>query len=143
MIGSEVIAPQKFVSIGSPWHRLHRVIGLRQILRSPRLTLVGQLVHSRDKLGRDFGELVGEPSAGVIATDNLDGLLGLGSQLVQPRPNMLRPERLKFALADAGDDVEAVAGLTVPYAIYLAEVARTSLHYALEVRHLDRFCSMV
>jgi hypothetical protein len=31
-------------------------IALRQILRSPQLKLVGQLVHSRDKVGRDSGK---------------------------------------------------------------------------------------
>lgn len=57
-------------------------IALRQILRSPRLKLVGQLVHSRDKAGRDSGELVDEPAAGVIATDSLDDLLALDADCV-------------------------------------------------------------
>ena len=52
-------------------------IALRQILRSPRLQLVGQLVHSPDKVGRDSGELVDERATGVIATDSLDDLLAL------------------------------------------------------------------
>jgi len=34
-------------------------IALRHILRSPRLKLVGQMVHSLDKVGGDSGELVG------------------------------------------------------------------------------------
>ncbi len=57
-------------------------IALGQILRSPRLKLVGQLVHSRDKVGRDSGELVGEPAVGVIATDSLDELLALDADCV-------------------------------------------------------------
>jgi 2,4-diaminopentanoate dehydrogenase len=57
-------------------------IALRQILRSPRLKLVGQLVHSRDKVGRDSGELVDLPTAGVIATDSLDELLALDADCV-------------------------------------------------------------
>src|ERR1700758_3676810 len=57
-------------------------IALRQILRAPRLKLVGQLVHSPDKVGRDSGELVGEPAAGVIATDSLDDLLSLDADCV-------------------------------------------------------------
>jgi hypothetical protein len=57
-------------------------IALRQILRAPRLKLVGQLVHSPDKVGRDSGELVGEPAAGVIATDSLDELLALDADCV-------------------------------------------------------------
>ncbi|OBG24593.1 hypothetical protein A5764_09325 [Mycobacterium sp. 852002-51057_SCH5723018] len=57
-------------------------IALRQILRSPRLKLVGQLVHSPDKVGRDSGELVDLPAAGVIATDSLDDLLALDADCV-------------------------------------------------------------
>ena len=57
-------------------------IALRQILRSPRLKLVGQLVHSHDKVGRDSGELVDERTAGVIATDSLDDLLALDADCV-------------------------------------------------------------
>lgn len=57
-------------------------IALQQILRSPRLKLVRQLVHSRDKVGRDSGQLVDEPTAGVIATDSLDDLLALDADCV-------------------------------------------------------------
>lgn len=57
-------------------------IALRQILRSPRLELIGQLVHSPDKVGRDSGELVDEPAAGVIATGTLDDLLALDADCV-------------------------------------------------------------
>lgn len=57
-------------------------IALRQILQSPTLTLVGHLVHSFDKVGRDSGELVGEPAAGVIATGRFDELLALDADCV-------------------------------------------------------------
>lgn len=57
-------------------------IALRQILRSPRLQLVGHLVHSREKVGRDSGELVDRPAAGVMATDNLTDLLALEADCV-------------------------------------------------------------
>lgn len=50
-------------------------IALRQILRSPRFQLVAHLVHSRDKVGRDSGDLVGESPAGVEALDSLDDFL--------------------------------------------------------------------
>jgi 2,4-diaminopentanoate dehydrogenase len=52
-------------------------IALRHVLRSPRLELVSQLVHSPDKVGRDSGELVGEPAVGVWATDSLEDFLAL------------------------------------------------------------------
>src|ERR1700742_833420 len=57
-------------------------IVLRHILRSPRVELVGHLAHSQDKVGRDSGELVGEPAAGVAATDSLDEFLELDADCV-------------------------------------------------------------
>jgi hypothetical protein len=57
-------------------------IALGQVLRSPRLELVGHLVHSRDKAGQDSGELVGNPPAGVTATDNVEDFLALDADCV-------------------------------------------------------------
>lgn len=57
-------------------------IALRHILRSPQFKLVGQLVHTADKVGRDSGELIGEPAVGVIATGDLDDLLALEADCV-------------------------------------------------------------
>ena len=57
-------------------------IGLRQILRSPRLGSVGQLVHSLEKVGRDSGELVGEPAVGIVATDSIDDFLAVDTDCV-------------------------------------------------------------
>jgi hypothetical protein len=57
-------------------------IALRQILRSPRFELVGHLVHSRDKVGRDSGDLVGEPVTGVETVGNVEDLLALDADCV-------------------------------------------------------------
>lgn len=57
-------------------------IALRQILRSPRLQLVGHLVHSREKVGRDSAELVGETAVGVAATDSVEEFLALDADCV-------------------------------------------------------------
>jgi hypothetical protein len=57
-------------------------IALRHILRSPRLELVGQLVHSLNKVGRDSGELVGEPAVGVVATDSMKDFLALDADCI-------------------------------------------------------------
>jgi 2,4-diaminopentanoate dehydrogenase len=57
-------------------------IALRQVLRSPRLELVGHLVHSRDKAGQDSGELVGDSAVGVSATDSVDDFLALDADCV-------------------------------------------------------------
>jgi hypothetical protein len=57
-------------------------LALRQVLRSPRLELVGHLVNSRDKAGRDSGELVGGSAVGVIANDSLSDFLALDADCV-------------------------------------------------------------
>ena len=57
-------------------------IALRQILRSPRFELVGHLVHSRDKVGRDSGNIVGEPAAGVEALGSFEDFLALDADCV-------------------------------------------------------------
>ena len=57
-------------------------IALRQILRSPGLQLVGHLVHSREKVGRDSAELVGESAVGVAATDRVEEFLALDADCV-------------------------------------------------------------
>jgi hypothetical protein len=57
-------------------------IALRQILRSPHFELVGHLVHGRDKVGRDAGELVGESAANVEASDSFADFVALDADCV-------------------------------------------------------------
>ncbi len=57
-------------------------IALRQVLRSPRLELVGHLVHSREKAGRDAGELAGESPVGVAAIADADDFLAIDADCV-------------------------------------------------------------
>lgn len=57
-------------------------IALRNVLRSPHLELVGHLVHTAGKVGRDSGELVGAPAVGVMATDSFEDFLALDADCV-------------------------------------------------------------
>lgn len=50
---------------------------LRAILRNPELELVGHYVSSPEKVGRDSGELVGAPRAGITTTNNWAELVDL------------------------------------------------------------------
>lgn len=54
----------------------------RAILDNPALELVGLWVHSETKVGTDAGELVGRPSVGVVATNDVDALLDLHPDVV-------------------------------------------------------------
>jgi hypothetical protein len=69
---------------------------LRAIAAHPELELVGALVYSEEKAGRDAGELVGIGPIGVIATNDPDEILALDADCVvhmsqmalDPRPHL-------------------------------------------------------
>lgn len=58
------------------------VPALRTVVSNPALELAGVLVSSREKVGRDAGELVGLPALGVLATDDVDAMLASGVDAV-------------------------------------------------------------
>ena len=55
---------------------------LRAVIEHPELELVGLYVYSEEKAGRDAGELCGLPSTGVVATRDVDEIVGLGADCV-------------------------------------------------------------
>lgn len=55
---------------------------LRAVITHPGLDLVGVVVHSHDKDGRDAGELCGMPATGVIAGRDIDAALSLPADVV-------------------------------------------------------------
>jgi len=59
---------------------------LRGVIEHPELELVGVVVHSPDKIGRDAGDLGGTGPTGVGATDDLDAILDLGADCVLYMP---------------------------------------------------------
>jgi 2,4-diaminopentanoate dehydrogenase len=50
---------------------------IRRIVRNPDMTLVGVLVHSEEKAGRDVGELVGIEPLGIAATRDVGEIIAL------------------------------------------------------------------
>jgi 4-hydroxy-tetrahydrodipicolinate reductase len=63
---------------------------LRAIIEHPDLELVGVLVSDPAKVGRDAGELCGVGATGVIATDDVDAVLGLAPDCVCHCPRNTR-----------------------------------------------------
>jgi 2,4-diaminopentanoate dehydrogenase len=55
---------------------------LRAIVDHPDTELVGHVAHDPDKVGRDVGELIGYPPAGLLATADLDEALAAGPDVV-------------------------------------------------------------
>ena len=48
------------------------VAAIRAVLEHPDLALVGCWVHSKDKAGRDVGDIIGSEPIGVRATDSVE-----------------------------------------------------------------------
>ena len=55
---------------------------IRAVLSHSELELVGVIVASRDKVGRDAGDIAGVGSTGVIATDDWRSVLDAGADAV-------------------------------------------------------------
>jgi 2,4-diaminopentanoate dehydrogenase len=55
---------------------------LRAVIEHPRMKLVGLYVHSRQKAGRDAGELCGVGPVGVSATNSIDEIVASGADCV-------------------------------------------------------------
>ena len=59
---------------------------LRAVIEHPDLELVGVRVYGDDKVGRDAGDLCGKEATGVIATDDVDAVIGVGADCVLYMP---------------------------------------------------------
>lgn len=59
---------------------------LRAVIEHPNMTLVGVYVHSKEKAGRDAGELCGLNPIGVKATTSLDDIIALKPDCVLYMP---------------------------------------------------------
>ena len=59
---------------------------VKAVLEHPELELAGCWVHSKDKAGRDVGDIVGIGTLGVVATDSLDEILAMDADAVVYAP---------------------------------------------------------
>ncbi len=59
---------------------------LRGVIEHPDLSLVGLYVYSGDKVGTDAGELCGLDPTGVLATNEIEQIIGLGADCVLYMP---------------------------------------------------------
>jgi hypothetical protein len=58
------------------------VAAIKGVLEHPELELAGCWVHSKDKAGKDVGEIIGTEPLGVTATNSLDEILALDADAV-------------------------------------------------------------
>jgi hypothetical protein len=81
---------------------------VQAIALNPNLDLVGCYAWSKDKAGKDVGELCGIAPLGVTATDDIDALLALKPDVVVYNPMWIDVDELVRILA-AGVNVVATA----------------------------------
>lgn len=78
------------------------------IAANPGLELVGCYAWSKDKVGRDVGELAGLEPLGIVATDDIDALLALRPDVVVYNPMWIDVDELVRILS-AGVNVVSTA----------------------------------
>lgn len=82
---------------------------LRGVIEHPAMELVGVVVHSAEKVGRDAGELCGLPPIGVTATDDLDRVIVVAPDCVVHTARSLDADGICRVL-EAGIDVVTTRG---------------------------------
>ncbi|CAO5152990.1 Dihydrodipicolinate reductase [Frankia sp. AiPs1] len=112
---------------------------VKAIAERPDLELVGVYAYSKDKIGKDAGELTGlGRDLGVVATDDIDALIALQPDCVLYMP--LNPDVDQLTrLLRAGINVASTAGFVTGRA-YGAE-ARAALEAAAREGHATLFGS--
>jgi hypothetical protein len=79
----------------------------------PELELVGCWVHSKDKHGKDVGEIVGTQPMGVTATSSMDDILAVDADAVVYAPLIANPDEVA-ALLRSGKNVVTPVGWIYP-----------------------------
>lgn len=83
---------------------------MREVIRDPRLELVGVLTYNPEKNGVDAGELCGEAPTGVKATTDRDAILALQADCVayMPRATGIGITRAGLTIDQVLDDAIAI-----------------------------------
>ena len=114
---------------------------IKAILDRPEFELVGLFAYSKDKVGKDVGELIGlTRKVGVAATDDLDALIALRPDVAVYMP--LHPDVDSMAkLLRSGINVVTTASFMTGYAY--GESARSQLEKAAHAGKASLFGSGV
>jgi hypothetical protein len=91
------------------------------VLDHPELELVGCWVHSKEKDGRDAGELIGRRPIGVTATNDIDAILSLDADCVVYAP-ILGDSSIVARILRSGKNVVTPVGWWYPKRIDTTDV---------------------
>ena len=88
-------------------------VGLRHFADNPVYDLVGVLVHSEDKVGKDAGEIAGIAPIGVTATDDIESIIALDADCVFYTPIIMDVDTV-CRLLRSGKNVVTTSGFFHP-----------------------------
>jgi 2,4-diaminopentanoate dehydrogenase len=95
-------------------------VGVRHFADSPVFDLVGVLVHSKDKVGKDAGEIAGIAPIGVVATDDVESIVAMDADFVFYTPIIMDTETV-CRLLRSGKNVVTTSGFFYPTADFAAD----------------------
>jgi 2,4-diaminopentanoate dehydrogenase len=98
-------------------------VGVRHFADSPVFDLVGVLVHSKDKVGKDAGEIAGIAPIGVTATDDIEAIVALDADCVFYTPIIMDTDTV-CRLLRSGKNVVTTSGFFYPTADFAADGAK-------------------
>jgi hypothetical protein len=89
-------------------------IAIRHFAGHPDFDLVGVLVHSPDKVGRDAGQIAGIAPTGVLATDDVEAILAIEADCVFYAPWLFADVNVICRILRSGRNVVTTAGYFHP-----------------------------
>lgn len=93
---------------------------LRHFIDNPTMELVGVLVTNPEKVGKDAGDLVGLAKTGVLATNDVEAIMGMEADCVHFAPIRTDVDTI-CRLLRSGKDVVSPAGPFVPNLYFQTE----------------------
>jgi 2,4-diaminopentanoate dehydrogenase len=88
-------------------------VGVRHFAENPVFDLVGVLVHSKEKVGKDAGEIAGIAPVGVAATDDIEAIVAMDADCVFYTPIIMDVDTV-CRLLRSGKNVVTTSGFFHP-----------------------------
>ncbi len=88
-------------------------VGVRHFADNPTFDLVAVLVHNKDKVGKDAGQIAGVAPTGVIATDDVESVIAMNADCVFYTPVIMDTDTV-CRLLRSGKNVVTTSGFFYP-----------------------------
>lgn len=98
-------------------------VGVRHFAENPHFDLVGVLVHTPEKAGKDAGEIAGIAPIGVVATDDVESIVAMDADCVFYTPIIMDTDTV-CRLLRSGKNVVTTSGFFYPTEDFPADGAK-------------------